>query len=226
MTSPSRSESSADQPCDQPWNLGVLISGGGRTLESLLAAIDRGDLNARVSVVISSVPEVRGLEVAAAAGIPAAVVQRQSYTSLTEFSGGIYDAVSPFAPDLLIMAGFLRKMLVFPGWEGRILNIHPALLPDASAYAAGKGKFGERVHAAVLRHGDRVTGATVHVVTDEYDAGPPLARVEVPVHHGDTPATLAARVFAAESGLYPAAIQRYIADHPTLKRAAASRGTG
>jgi formyltetrahydrofolate-dependent phosphoribosylglycinamide formyltransferase len=203
----------------------VLISGGGRTLKNLLNAIDRGDLDARVSVVISSMPDVRGLEVAAVAGIPAAVVQRQAYASLTEFSGGIYDAVSPFAPDLLIMAGFLRKMLVFPGWEGRILNIHPALLPEASAYAAGKGKFGNRVHAAVLENGDRVTGATVHLVTDEYDAGPPLARVEVPVRPGDTPETLAARVFAAETEIYPAAIRRYITDHPALKRPLSPRGS-
>ncbi len=207
---------------DRPWNLAVLISGSGRTLANLLAAIDRGDLDARISVVVSSVPGVRGLDIAAAAGIPAFVVQRRSYASLAEYSEGIYAAVRPFAPDLLIMAGFLRKMLVFPGWEGRILNIHPALLPEASAYAAGKGKFGDRVHAAVLENGDLITGVTVHLVTDEYDAGPSLARAEVPVHEGDTPATLAARVFAAEIETYPAAIQRYMADNPMLKRTPSS----
>lgn len=221
MSLPSRTRS----PTDAPWNLGVLISGGGRTLENLLHAIDRAELDARVSVVVSSTPEVRGLDVAAAAGIPAVVVRRQAFASLPGYSRGIYAAVGPYAPDLLIMAGFLRKMLVFPGWEGRILNIHPALLPDASLYAAGKGKFGERVHAAVLANGDRVTGATVHLVTDEYDAGPPLARIEVPVHDGDTPQTLAARVFAAESEIYPATIRRYIADHPHLKEAPPSRSS-
>ena len=195
----------------------MLISGGGRTLENLLRAIDHGDLDARVAVVVSSMPGVRGLDVAAAAGVPAVVVERQSFASLPDYSREIYAAVSPYAPDLLIMAGFLRKMLVFPGWEGRILNIHPALLPDATAYAAGKGKFGERVHAAVLENGDRVSGATVHLVTDEYDAGPPLARIEVPVDDGDTAQTLAARIFAAESEIYPATIQRYIMDHPSLK---------
>lgn len=215
--------SASRPPIDRPWNLGVLISGSGRTLENLLRVIDGGDLAVHISVVISSVPGVRGLEVAAAAGIPVEVVQRHTFTSLTEYSRGIYDAVGPFAPDLLIMAGFLRKMLVFPGWEGRILNIHPALLPEASAYAAGKGRFGARVHAAVLENGDHVTGATVHLVTDEYDAGPPLARVEVPVHDGDTPETLAARVFAAESEIYPATIQQYLVDHPALKRAPSPR---
>lgn len=218
MASSSRSISSADQPSDQPWNLGILLSGGGRTLENLLGAIDRGELDARVSVVVSSVAEVRGLDVATAAGIPAVVVSRLAFASLTDYSAGIYAAVEPFAPDLLIMAGFLRKMVVFPGWEGRILNIHPALLPDASAYAAGKGRFGTRVHAAVLEHGDRITGATVHLVTDDYDAGPSLARIEVPVDESDTPETLAARVFVAESKIYPATIHRYLADHPELKR--------
>jgi len=196
----------------------VLLSGGGRTLENLLGAISRGELDAHMSVVVSSVAGVRGLDVAAAARIPSVVVPRLAFASLADYSAGIYAAVDPFAPDLLIMAGFLRKMLVFPGWEGRILNIHPALLPDASAYAAGKGRFGTRVHAAVLANGDRVTGATVHVVTDEYDAGPPLARAEVPVHEEDTPETLADRVFAVESAIYPATIRRYMADHPALRR--------
>lgn len=210
------------EPADRPWNLGVLLSGGGRTLENLLGAIERGELDAHVSIVVSSVAGVRGLDIARAAGIPAVVVPRLAFGSLADYSAGLYVAVDPFTPDLLIMAGFLRKMLVVPGWEGRILNIHPALLPEASAYAAGKGRFGTRVHAAVLQNGDRVTGATVHVVTDEYDAGPPLARAEVPVHDGDTPETLADRVFAVESAIYPATIRHYMADHPALKRQASA----
>jgi formyltetrahydrofolate-dependent phosphoribosylglycinamide formyltransferase len=195
--------------------MAVLISGAGRTLENLLHVIGRGELDARVCVVISSVAEVRGLEIAASAGIPAITVRRSSFGSLGAYSEGIHAAAAPYAPDFFVMAGFLRKMLVLPGWEGRILNIHPALLPEAAPYAAGRGLFGERVHAAVLAHGDRMSGATVHVVTDDYDAGPPLARVEVPVRDGDTPATLAARVFAAECALYPAAIRDFIARLPS-----------
>ena len=183
-------------------------------MKNLLRVIERGELDARVCVVISSVPEVRGLEIAASAGIPAITVQRSSFSSLEAYSEGIYAVAAPHAPDFFVMAGFLRKMLVLPGWEGRILNIHPALLPEAASYAAGRGLFGERVHAAVLANGDRVTGATVHVVTDEYDAGPPLARVEVPVREGDTPGTLGARVFAAECALYPAAIRAFIVRLP------------
>jgi formyltetrahydrofolate-dependent phosphoribosylglycinamide formyltransferase len=202
----------------RPWRLGVLISGSGRTLENLLAVIRRGELDAEVVTVVSSVPEVRGLEIAGAAGIPHTVVQRAGYPDLASYSRAMYATLEPHAPDLLIMAGFLRKMLVHPGWEGRILNIHPALLPEAAAYAAGKGKYGDRVHAAVLERGDAVSGATVHVVTDTYDDGPPLLRVEVPVQPGDTAQSLAARVFAAECELYPAAIREYMAAHPELKR--------
>jgi phosphoribosylglycinamide formyltransferase-1 len=200
-----------------PWNLGVLLSGAGRTLEYLLEAIDAGELHARVPVVISSRPEVRGLDVAAAAGIPVRVIARSEFPSLPAFSAEIYDELGRWDVDLGIMAGYLRKMLVLPEWEGRILNIHPCLLPEAGSYAAGKGMYGERVHAAVLAHGDTVSGATVHVVTNDYDEGPPLARVEVPVEPGDTPESLGTRVFTAEKRLYPATIRDYMLAHPEFR---------
>ena len=203
---------------ERPWRVAVLLSGAGRTLENLLRVIDRGELPIEIVTVVSSVPAVRGLGVAANAGIPASTVTRKGHPSVHAYSQAIYDAVAPHSPDLIVMAGFLRQVLVFPGWEGRILNIHPALLPDAASYAAGKGLFGERVHAAVIAHGDSVSGATVHVVTDEYDDGPPLLRVEVPVLPGDTPETLGTRVFHAECDLYPEAIRRYLAANPTLRR--------
>src|SRR5690606_6478678 len=120
--------------------------------------------------------------------------------------------------DLAIMAGYLRKMLVLPEWEGRILNIHPCLLPEAGLYAAGKGMYGERVHAAVLAHGDTVSGATVHLVTDDYDEGPPLARIEVRVERGDGPVIRGTRVFMAGQGLYPATIRDYMIAHPESRR--------
>jgi len=208
-----------------PWRVAVLLSGAGRTLENLLRVIARGDLPIRIVAVVSSVPGVRGLEVAREAGIPVATVTRKGHPSVQAYSEAIYEAITPHAPELIVMAGFLRQVLVFPGWEGRILNIHPALLPDAAAYAAGKGLFGERVHRAVLANGDRVTGATVHVVTDTYDEGPPLLRVEVPVLEGDTPETLGTRVFHAECDLYPEAIRRYVAAHPELRAGAKVRRT-
>jgi phosphoribosylglycinamide formyltransferase 1 len=201
-----------------PLRLGVLLSGAGRTLEYLLAAIATGELQATIPVVISSRPGVRGLDVAAAAGIPNRVIERRDHPSLAVFSASIYDELEHFSIDLAIMAGYLRKMMVLPDWEGRILNIHPCLLPEAGGYAAGQGMYGERVHVAVLAHGDTVSGATVHVVTNDYDEGPPLARVEVPVEPDDTPATLGTRVFTAERALYPATIRDYIRDHPQFRR--------
>ena len=202
----------------RPWRLGVLISGSGRTLLNLLDVIGRGELNAEVVCVASSQQGVGGLEIAADAGIPAYTITGTQHRGVQAYSQAMYDAVTPHAPDLLIMAGFLRRLLVFPGWEGRILNIHPALLPDAAAYAAGKGCYGDRVHENVIAHGDAMSGATVHVVTDIYDDGPPLMRVEVPVEQGDTAQLLAARIFAEECVLYPEAIRRYMAVHPDLKR--------
>jgi phosphoribosylglycinamide formyltransferase 1 len=205
-------------PRPRPWRLGVLISGSGRTLANLLAVIERGELDAEVVCVVSSRPNVRGIEIARDAGIPVDVISRRHLPDAATHSRAIYTAVEPFAPDLLILAGYLRQLVVDPGWKGRMLNIHPALLPEAEAYAAGKGRYGDHVHAAVLAHGDTVSGATVHVVTDDYDAGPPVLQCTVPVHRDDTPQTLAKRVFAVECELYPEAIRRYMATHPEFRR--------
>jgi formyltetrahydrofolate-dependent phosphoribosylglycinamide formyltransferase len=202
----------------RPWRLGVLLSGSGRTLENLIAVIARGELDAEVVCVVSSRSNVRGIDIARDAGIPVHVVTRKMHPELDAHSCAIYDVVAPFDADLLILAGYLRQIVVDPAWQGRMLNIHPALLPQAQAYAAGKGLYGDRVHAAVLEHGDTVTGATVHVVTDDYDAGPPVMQREIPVLPGDTVRALADRVFGVECELYPEAIRRYMAAHPELKR--------
>jgi formyltetrahydrofolate-dependent phosphoribosylglycinamide formyltransferase len=200
------------------WRLGVLLSGSGRTLANLLAVIDRGELDAEVVCVVSSRSGVRGIEIARAAGIPVEVVTRRSHPDPADHGRAVHAAVAPFAPDLLILAGYLRQIAVTPAWEGRMLNIHPCLLPQAEAYAAGRGRYGDHVHEAVLAHGDAVTGATVHIVTEDYDAGPPLMQRELPVLPEDTPETLAARVVALACELYPEAIRRYMAAHPELKR--------
>jgi formyltetrahydrofolate-dependent phosphoribosylglycinamide formyltransferase len=202
--------------------LAVLLSGTGRTLENMLRVIKRGELDAEIVAVVSSIPGVRGLEIAERAGIPATVVQRRTFASEDAFSGAVYSWLAPHRPDLLMLAGFLRKLVVTPAWEGRILNIHPALLPESAPYAAGRGFFGERVHAAVLAHGDAISGATVHVVDNGYDTGPVVLRETVPVLPGDTPASLGARVFEAERRLYPEAIRRYVAAHPELFAASES----
>jgi len=197
-----------------PINCAVLLSGSGRTLENLLVVITGGGLNCAIRAVISSKPDVRGLQVAADAGIPAFVVQRQSFASDQEYSAAIYEELRPFDPELILLCGFLRKLVVPAAFEGRILNIHPALLPESAA--GGKGLYGDRVHAAVLASNATRSGATVHVVDNGYDTGPVVLRATVPVLPDDTPASLASRVFEAECALYPAAIRRYVATRGDL----------
>lgn len=194
--------------------IAVLLSGTGRTLENLIGVIDRGELAARLGVVVSSVPDARGLAIATEAGIPTRVIPRREFADDAAFSDAIYAAVGPFQPDLIVLTGFLRRLSVPLAWQGRMLNIHPALLPESRA--AGRGFYGERVHAAVIASGATRSGATVHVVDEGYDTGPIVLRAEVPVEPGDTPATLGARVFAAECDVYPAAIRQYVAAHPAL----------
>lgn len=201
----------------EPWRLAVLLSGSGRTLENLLYVIGTGQLDARVVGVISSVANVRGLEIAQRACLPRETLIRRDFTDSPAYSDAIFAVLASWRPQLILLCGFLRQLVVPPAWEGRILNIHPALLPQAATYAAGRGLYGERVHRAVLQHGDTVSGATVHLVTNDYDAGPPLLQREVPVRADDTPATLGARVFEAECALYPEAIRRYLAAHPELR---------
>lgn len=191
---------------------GVLLSGGGRTLENLLQASDDGRMPGRVEVVISSRPNVRGVEIAVEHGIPVFVIDRRSFASDDAFSLAIWDAIEPFAPHLVLLAGFLRKVIVTAGWTGRVLNIHPALLPDA-AFASGKGYYGNRVHEAVLRAGLANSGATVHIVDNEYDTGPVVMTKTVPVLPDDDVEALANRVYQAECSLYPRAIASYVAEH-------------
>jgi len=198
-----------------PVGLAVLLSGTGRTLQNLLHIIATGGLDCAVRVVVSSKPAVRGLEIAADAGIPAVIIKRQDFPNDESYSDAVYRAIRPHGVELILLAGFLRKLGVPPEMDGRILNIHPALLPEAAS-AAGKGFYGERVHAAVLASGATQSGATVHVVDNGYDTGPVVMHATVPILPDDNPATLAARVFEAERVLYPAAIRRYIADHPEL----------
>jgi formyltetrahydrofolate-dependent phosphoribosylglycinamide formyltransferase len=190
----------------------VLLSGSGRTLENLLGAAHRGMLDCEFVAVVSSKPDVRGLAIAQDAGIPAFVVQRRDFLSDEAYTEEVESILAPFSPDLILLAGFLRKLVIGDKWAGRVLNIHPALLPEMAA-AAGKGFYGDKVHAEVLRRGAPESGATVHVVDNGYDTGPVVDRVAVPVLEGDTVRSLADRVFAAECDLYPRAVNEYIRKH-------------
>lgn len=191
--------------------LAVLLSGGGRTLANLIERSRAGTLPVRIGIVVSSVTDAGGIEIARRAGIPVVTLTRKEFESDRAYADAIFAAIAPYQPTLVILAGFLRKLVVPPEWDGRILNIHPALLPDM-AFASGRGFYGERVHRAVLESGQPVSGATVHLVDNGYDTGPVYMRQSVPVLPEDTAESLAARVFDIECELYPRAIVAYLAE--------------
>ena len=189
--------------------LGVLLSGGGRSLSNLVERIDAGALPARIAVVISSHPEAGGLERARRHGLPMEVVDfraaRESPGGEEEFSSRITEHLDRAGVDLVVMAGFIRRWRIPPRYRGKVMNIHPALLPAFG----GRGFYGARVHRAVLEAGSPRSGCTVHFADDEYDRGPIILQRVVEVRPGDTPHSLAERVFAEECIAYPEAIRLY-----------------
>lgn len=184
-------------------NLAVLISGNGTTLENLFEKSASGALNADVSVVLSSRAGAYGLERARSRNVPALTVARREFKSVDDFSVAVYAALAPYKVDLICHAGFMSMLRIPQEFEHRVVNVHPALLPSFG----GKGFYGHRVHEAVLAHGCKVSGCTVHYVDNVYDNGPIIAQTAVPVLDTDTPDTLGARVQQAERELYPQAIQ-------------------
>lgn len=190
-----------------PVRLGVLLSGGGRTLQNLIDRIDDGSLPARIEVVISSHPGVKGLERARERKIPAVALDYKGFPDARAFSDAVTRELDRHPVDLVVMAGFIRKYLFPKKFEGRVLNIHPALLPDFG----GKGFYGHHVHEAVLASGAKESGCTVHLADLEFDRGPIVLQKRVPVLPGDTPEALAERVFGAECEAYPEAIRRMAA---------------
>ncbi|HXF96883.1 MAG TPA: phosphoribosylglycinamide formyltransferase [Gemmatimonadales bacterium] len=173
----------------------VLASGGGTNLQALLDALGT-DAPARVVRVISDRPDAGALERARRAGVEAQVLRNPA--DAPGLAAALADA------DLVVLAGYLKLVpaAVVARFRGRMINIHPALLPGFG----GPGMYGRRVHQAVLRSGATVSGATVHYVDEEYDRGPIIAQWPVPVRPGDTPETLAARVLAVEHQLLPAVV--------------------
>lgn len=177
----------------------VLLSGSGRTLENLLAKIAADQLPLRIVCVVSSRQETRGVQIAQEAQIPCAVFRRKDYPSTSAHNAAINAWLVRYAPQMIVLAGYLCYYMAPPGFDGPVVNIHPALLPKYG----GKGYYGDRVHAAVLAAGERESGCTVHRVDDQYDHGQILAQSTVPVLPGDDIHSLAARIFTAECDLYP-----------------------
>ena len=181
-------------------SLAILISGRGSNMQSIAKACQTGDLNAKVSIVISNRPDAQGLFIAKRLGLETAVVDHQGYASREAFEQQLVQLLQLHSPDWIVLAGFMRILTAdfVAQYAGRILNIHPSLLP---AYP------GLDTHARALAAGDKEAGASVHIVTPELDAGPVIAQTRVPIHISDTPEKLAERVLAEEHALYINALQ-------------------
>jgi formyltetrahydrofolate-dependent phosphoribosylglycinamide formyltransferase len=182
-----------------------LISGGGTTLLNFLERIQDGRLRAEIPIVIASRPDCAGIGRAERAGLKTVVVARNEFADTESFSRAVFKHLASVDVDLVTLAGFLSLLRIPTEFEHRVMNIHPALIPSF----CGKGLYGHHVHEAVLNRGAKVSGCTVHFADNVYDHGPIVVQRCVPVHDGDTPGTLAARVFEAECEAYPQAIELF-----------------
>lgn len=176
----------------------VLISGGGSNLQALIDAAGRGDIALQIAAVFSNKTDAKGLERAREAGIATECIENNAYEDRRAFDQALAKAIDAYAPDLLILAGFMRILSAefVAHYAGRILNIHPSLLP---AYP------GLHTHQRAIDNQDAWHGCTVHFVTDELDGGPPIIQARVQVKPDDTAETLAARVLKLEHQIYPIA---------------------
>jgi phosphoribosylglycinamide formyltransferase-1 len=189
----------------KPIRLAVLISGRGSNLQSLIDACAEADFPARIAVVLSNKADAYGLERAKQAGIPAVTVSHKDFGTRGDFEDALLTTLAPYNADLVCLAGFMRVLtprFIAP-WAGRLLNIHPSLLP---AYK------GLHTHERAIESGDTESGCTVHLVTPELDDGPIIVQKRVSILPGDTPDTLAARVLEQEHTAYPEAVRIMASD--------------
>ena len=183
--------------------LAILISGRGSNMQAFIEACNRGALDADIGVVMSNNPDAAGLKRAADSGIATRCINHRDYDSREAFDAAMVTALAPFEPDLVILAGFMRILtpVFIEPFYGRLLNIHPSLLPKYP---------GLNTHQRALDAGDTEAGVTVHYVTPELDGGPPIIQARVPVLPGDDADSLAARVILQEHVIYPIAAQWHL----------------
>ena len=177
----------------------VLISGGGTTLKNLLEHIDQNELPIDVRQVISSKKGARGLDYANERGIKTVIASKRQFDTPEAHSKAVFDHCRAAKSELVVMAGYLEHLLIDQEFSGRVVNIHPSLIPAFS----GQGYYGLRVHRAAIEYGVKLSGCTVHFVDNEFDHGPIIAQAACEVLPTDTPETLQARVFEQECQLYP-----------------------
>jgi len=180
--------------------IGILISGRGSNMQAILDAVRQGELEAQVGIVLSNVATAAGLSRAKEAGVPTTVIDHKSFSSREEFDRAIVDELKKREVDVVCLAGFMRLLssLFVRAFPGRILNIHPSLLP------AFPGLNAQR---QALEHGVKVSGCTVHIVDEELDHGPIVLQTAVPVREDDTKETLSSRILEEEHRAYPRAVR-------------------
>lgn len=187
-----------------PYQIAVLISGAGTTLRNLIERKKQESFSPVIALVVSSKSDAAGLEIARTAGIPTFVASLRQFQTERQFSESIFDQCRTAEVNLVVLAGFLKRLVIPDDFLNRVINIHPSLIPSFS----GAGFYGKKVHQAVLDFGCKVSGCTVHIVDEHFDHGPIIAQQAVAVAPDDTAETLAARVFAEECRLYPDVINR------------------
>ena len=198
---------------DTKLQIAVLLSGSGTSLENLLEKIDAGEVPGEVRVVIGSRTKAFGLERARRRGIPALPIPRKQHPDVGEFNDAIHAVLERYDIDLVLLLGFLSPFETRGRFEGRTMNVHPALIPAF----CGKGYYGHRVHEEVIESGVKLTGATVHFVDAEYDHGPIILQEAVEVRDDDTPESLAERVQAVERRLVPEAVRLFAESKLTIE---------
>lgn len=183
-------------------------SGSGTNFQSVIEAVERGKINARIAGLITNKPDIGAIKRARSYNIPVNVIAPSSFNDQKKYESALLNTLKIWRPDLIVLAGYMLKIpaAIIRAYAGKIINIHPALLPKFG----GKGFYGLKVHEAVLDGNDTETGCSVHIVTEEYDEGPVLAQRKVPVHESDTPKTLAKRVLEQEHKLLPEVINNYL----------------
>jgi formyltetrahydrofolate-dependent phosphoribosylglycinamide formyltransferase len=188
-------------------NIGVFASGRGSNFQAILNAIQGGALPARVTLVLSNKSDAGACEIARALTIPVVHLSQTQFPDEASFAAAMLGALRKHEVQVIALAGYLKKIpaVVVDAYRNRILNIHPALLPSFG----GPGMYGHHVHEAVIASGAKLTGATVHLVDEEFDRGPIIFQKAVAVEEGDTPETLAARVLKIEHEIYPLVLKAF-----------------
>ncbi|MCC5926751.1 MAG: phosphoribosylglycinamide formyltransferase [Bacteroidetes bacterium] len=186
----------------------VLASGSGSNFQAIIEAIRSGSVQASIGALIASREGIGALKKASDASIPSHVISPRSFPEESIFAQTLLDTLKHYNPDLIVLAGYLVKLpgVVIKAYPGKIINIHPSILPSYG----GKGFYGLHVHRAVIADGASESGCSIHIVTEEFDEGPVIAQSYVSVTPDDTPETLAAKVLEQEHLLLPQTIQRIL----------------